>query len=84
MFLSRAFVSTLTLTLSLTLGSAAAATRFNEIKIREDAVHNSERKAPLPHTYIGSDDLPDSFSWADVDGASYLTHSLNQHVPQCK
>lgn len=82
MFLSRAFVSTLTL--SLTLGSAAAATRFNEIKIREDAVHNSELKAPLPHTYIGSDDLPDSFSWADVDGASYLTHSLNQHVPQCK
>lgn len=83
MFLSRAIVSTLAL--SLALGSAAAAVeRFNEIKIREDAVHNSELKSPLPHTYIGSDDLPDSFTWADVDGVSYLTHSLNQHVPQCK
>lgn len=41
MFLSRAFVTTL----ALFLGSAAAAERFNEIVIREDAVHNSELKA---------------------------------------
>lgn len=27
-------------------------------------------------------DLPDSFSWGNVSGVSYLTHSLNQHVPQ--
>ena len=36
----------------------------------------------MPHTYLGADDLPYSFSWADVDGVSYLTHSLNQHIPQ--
>jgi cathepsin X len=37
---------------------------------------------PLPHTYINEDDLPDSFSWGNVNGTSYLTHSLNQHIPQ--
>lgn len=35
---------------------------------------------PLPHTY--SNELPKAFSWHDVDGVSYLTHSLNQHIPQ--
>ena len=36
----------------------------------------------MPHTYIDKKALPESFSWADVDGKSYLTHSLNQHLPQ--
>jgi cathepsin X len=35
---------------------------------------------PLPQTYLN--ELPQSFSWHDVDGVSYLTHSLNQHIPQ--
>jgi cathepsin X len=26
--------------------------------------------------------LPASFNWGDIDGVSYLTHSLNQHIPQ--
>ena len=82
MFLSRALLSTLAIT--LIAGSSAADKRYNEIKIREDAVHHSELKSPLPHSYIQLGSLPDSFSWADVDGVSYLTHSLNQHVPQCK
>ena len=38
---------------------------------------------PLPHTYIdGEDELPDNFNWGNVNGRSYLTHSLNQHIPQ--
>lgn len=61
--------------------SSAAGERFNEIRIRDDAVHNSI-KSPLPHTYLNAEDLPDSFTWANVDGVSYLTHSLNQHIPQ--
>ena len=28
------------------------------------------------------DELPESFNWGDVDGKSYLTKSLNQHIPQ--
>uniref|UniRef100_A0A6S8WRC0 Peptidase C1A papain C-terminal domain-containing protein n=1 Tax=Chaetoceros debilis TaxID=122233 RepID=A0A6S8WRC0_9STRA len=39
-------------------------------------------KYPLPFTYINASDLPDSFSWNDVGGKSYLTHMLNQHIPQ--
>lgn len=37
---------------------------------------------PLPHSYLNAKDLPDAFTWANVDGVSYLTHSLNQHLPQ--
>jgi len=36
----------------------------------------------LPHTYLGAEELPPSFTWANVGGVSYLTHSLNQHIPQ--
>jgi cathepsin X len=31
---------------------------------------------------LGADDLPDNFNWGNVNGVSYLTHSLNQHIPQ--
>jgi len=66
-------------------GATASATPgeyFNEIMISEDTVHNSFFQSPLPHTYIDVEDLPESFSWGDVDGKSYLTKSLNQHIPQ--
>jgi len=26
--------------------------------------------------------LPENFHWGNVNGVSYLTHSLNQHIPQ--
>jgi cathepsin X len=38
--------------------------------------------SPLPYTYIREDDLPVDFSWQWVNNKSYLTHSLNQHIPQ--
>eukprot|EP00816_Leptocylindrus_hargravesii_P004826 CAMPEP_0196801718 /NCGR_PEP_ID=MMETSP1362-20130617/1487_1 /TAXON_ID=163516 /ORGANISM="Leptocylindrus danicus, Strain CCMP1856" /LENGTH=388 /DNA_ID=CAMNT_0042172807 /DNA_START=27 /DNA_END=1193 /DNA_ORIENTATION=+ len=44
--------------------------------VREDVT------SPLPHTYIDGAALPEAFSWGDVDGVSYLTRSLNQHIPQ--
>eukprot|EP00934_Nitzschia_sp_Nitz4_P006481 Nitzschia sp. Nitz4//scaffold9_size221794//21178//25290//NITZ4_001318-RA/size221794-processed-gene-0.41-mRNA-1//-1//CDS//3329560917//6471//frame0 len=37
---------------------------------------------PLPISYVDHSDLPDQFWWGDVDGKSYLTKSLNQHIPQ--
>jgi hypothetical protein len=37
---------------------------------------------PLPHTYVSPHELPHAFSWANVNGRSYLTKSLNQHIPQ--
>ena len=38
--------------------------------------------SPLPHTYVDEDSLPIRFDWTDVDGKSYLTKALNQHIPQ--
>lgn len=38
--------------------------------------------SPLPYEYLEEEDLPASFSWSAVNGTSYLTHSLNQHIPQ--
>uniref|UniRef100_A0A7S1FPZ0 Peptidase C1A papain C-terminal domain-containing protein n=1 Tax=Corethron hystrix TaxID=216773 RepID=A0A7S1FPZ0_9STRA len=41
-----------------------------------------DHSSPLPHTYVGADELPAAFNWRDVDGVSYVTKSLNQHLPQ--
>merc|ERR1712238_349987 len=61
--------------------SFASATKYNnEIKILDGHTVKNYIKSPLPHTYV--DYLPDEFTWQDVDGSSFLTHSLNQHIPQ--
>lgn len=38
--------------------------------------------SPLPYTYLRAEELPEEFHWGNVNGVSYLTHSLNQHIPQ--
>lgn len=35
----------------------------------------------LDHLKVPKADLPSSFSWSNVDGVSYLTRMLNQHIP---
>ena len=37
--------------------------------------------APPRHS-LDAGDLPAAFSWADQDGKSLVTKSLNQHIPQ--
>lgn len=37
---------------------------------------------PLPHTYINAAELPANFNWQNINGTSYVTKSLNQHIPQ--
>lgn len=32
-------------------------------------------------SYLVEEDIPDNFSWDNVDGKSYLTKHLNQHIP---
>jgi len=32
--------------------------------------------------YIKEGDLPTSWDWRNISGKSFLTHSLNQHIPQ--
>eukprot|EP00985_Skeletonema_marinoi_P030832 scaffold34142_cov80-Skeletonema_marinoi.AAC.1 len=35
----------------------------------------------LPHHYITEDELPQTFTWQNVNGNSYLTRMRNQHIP---
>ena len=35
----------------------------------------------MEHLKTPVEDLPDSFSWKNVDGVSYITKMLNQHIP---
>jgi cathepsin X len=37
---------------------------------------------PLPISYLDLADLPDNFHWGNVNGKSFLTRDLNQHIPQ--
>jgi cathepsin X len=54
---------------------------FSQHQIRPDTLHN-DYVSPLPHEYLQGSKLPSSFNWGSVNGVSYLTHSLNQHIPQ--
>mmetsp|Transcript_8839 Transcript_8839/g.16064 ORF Transcript_8839/g.16064 Transcript_8839/m.16064 type:complete len:373 (-) Transcript_8839:412-1530(-) len=53
-----------------------------EEKIMPDHTVKNAYSLPLPKSYIAFQDLPDAFSWANVDGKSHVTHMLNQHIPQ--
>jgi cathepsin X len=68
---------------ALTLSSSMinGATQASEFQIMEGHTVMDDYTSPLPITYIEADSLPDNFSWGNVNGKSYLTHSLNQHIP---
>jgi cathepsin X len=59
----------------------AGSSYINEIKLMDGHKMRSKVVSPLPHTYLDKDDLPENFSWDNVDGKSYLTKMLNQHIP---
>ena len=40
-------------------------------------------KSALPHSYVTQEEIPPSWNWGAVNGVSFLTRALNQHVPQC-
>ena len=75
-------------------GCRGSAARMRSEIVREPSPHQSEFvvlpghtqkesvSSALPHEYISASELPDSFSWSNVDGVNYLTKSLNQHLPQ--
>jgi cathepsin X len=54
----------------------------NEIRYLPGHTEENRYHSPLPHTYLKAEDLPDAFRWDAVNGTSYLTHKLNQHIPQ--
>lgn len=76
-------INTIFLLASLLLIVAEVGVDAQEITQSLPAINiPDERSSPLPITYINPSDLPQSFSWNNVDGRSYLTHMLNQHIPQ--
>jgi cathepsin X len=56
--------------------------RKSEFMVLEGHQVLNDYTSPLPYTYVTEDELPSAFTWGDVDGVNYLTHSLNQHLPQ--
>ena len=67
--------------LALCLGSALGY-RTEIVTMPDHVGHEEDYSLPLPHTYIDADELPSTFSWADVNGTSFVTKNLNQHIPQ--
>jgi len=73
---------TLSLSLLTALSMASVQAEYmNEIKILSGHKKRSNVVSPLPHTYLLKDDIPDNWNWDNVDGKSYLTKHLNQHIP---
>ena len=68
--------------ISLLLLAVPAFGRHDEFKLLEGHKVRDDFSSPLPYTYINDEDLPDNFNWGNINGHSYLTHSLNQHIPQ--
>lgn len=60
--------------------------RINEFKLLDGHKTPDNFHSPLPHEYIDKRDLPKRWDWRNVtvngSSRSFLTHSLNQHIPQ--
>eukprot|EP00472_Partenskyella_glossopodia_P002964 CAMPEP_0197524922 /NCGR_PEP_ID=MMETSP1318-20131121/10357_1 /TAXON_ID=552666 /ORGANISM="Partenskyella glossopodia, Strain RCC365" /LENGTH=404 /DNA_ID=CAMNT_0043078023 /DNA_START=76 /DNA_END=1290 /DNA_ORIENTATION=- len=57
--------------------------KFNEYKPLPEGFETRQFvKIPPPHTYLYTEDLPKAHDWGNFKNRSYLTASLNQHLPQ--
>lgn len=54
----------------------------NEIVYLPGHTIENDYQLPLPWEYIAEEELPAEFHWGNVDGTSYLTRNMNQHLPQ--
>ena len=70
------------LTSYMKAGVAINTQHVNEFKIMEGHTVMNDFVLPQPKDYLSASDLPESFSWADINGTSYTTRNLNQHIPQ--
>jgi len=54
----------------------------NELKDIPGHDMEEKVKSARPIDYVDVDNLPMEFDWGNINGKSYITQSLNQHVPQ--
>ena len=54
----------------------------SERQILQNHMRINDYSHPLPYTYVNMNALPSEFSWNNVNGTSFLTRALNQHIPQ--
>jgi cathepsin X len=54
----------------------------NEVRHMPGHTKKDHIVSKLPHEFLKTQALPSSFTWANVEGVSYVTKSLNQHIPQ--
>ena len=77
----KAFVAVTVLAL-LAGASASQYKRFNEVRIPEG--HTRRRSVLLSsrpmHEVIDAKSLPATWDWKNMNGTSYVTHNLNQHI----
>jgi len=69
------------MTLCFIAAAPATSARRNEYRGRVHAARAGTRGGGV-RAQEAPASLPDSFSWMDVNGTSYLTAVLNQHLPQ--
>lgn len=55
---------------------------FNEYKRLPGHTKREHIESKRDHMQLGADELPEEFSWQNVNGRSLLTKNLNQHIPQ--
>jgi len=59
-----------------------SSTYHSHVEAQSHADDLNDYRKPLPISYMDPDKLPESFSWSNISGVSWITRMLNQHVPQ--
>jgi len=54
----------------------------SEYKVLPGHTVKNSYSLPVPQDYLKESDIPAVWDWSNINGTSYVTKSLNQHIPQ--